>query len=193
MIIECGHCHARYQYDESRFEGKAAKKIRCAKCHQVFEIKNPKAAASPPASSHEDLDMTATAKRLKTRDEPLPPEVSTAPLEKGAGDTTPRLPAGKRLSLAIIDGPDAGKVHRIDKPRVVIGRTGADVVLNDAETSRAHAAIEVRDSLFLLQDLGSTNGTLVDGERINGQVELTNQSEFQIGSSTLMLIVTDEG
>jgi predicted Zn finger-like uncharacterized protein len=194
LIIECPHCHARYQYDESRFEGKAAKKIRCAKCQQVFEIKNPRATAPAAArpSPDDQLDLTV-AKRLKTKEEPLPEPVQTAPVDKPPGDDKPRLPPGKRLSLAIIDGPDAGKVHRIDKPRVVIGRTGADVPLNDAETSRAHAAVEVRDTLFLLQDLGSTNGTLVDGEKINGQVELSNQGEFQIGSTTLMLIVTEEG
>jgi predicted Zn finger-like uncharacterized protein len=195
LIIECPHCHARYQYDESRFEAKAAKKIRCAKCQQVFEIKNPRAAAPAAGrpSSDDPLDLTVTAKKLKTREEPMPEAVQTAPVDKPPGDDKPRLPAGKRLSLAIIDGPDAGKVYRIDKPRMVIGRTGADVPLNDAETSRAHAAVEVRDMLFLLQDLGSTNGTLVDGEKINGQVELSNQGEFQIGSTTLMLIVTEEG
>ena len=36
-------------------------------------------------------------------------------------------------------------------------------------------------------------GTLVDGERINAPVDLANQSEFQIGGTTIMLIVTDEG
>lgn len=102
------------------------------------------------------------------------------------------MPEGRRLSLAIIDGPDAGKVYRIEKPRVVIGRTGADLVLNDSETSRHHAAIEIRETQMILQDLGSTNGTLVDGSRIQGEVELYNQGEFQIGGTTLMMIVTDD-
>lgn len=205
MIIECAHCHARYQYDESRFEGKPAKKIRCAKCHQVFEIRNPATApksegAAPkprptaqpsPSPRGEALDGTMPGRTLKTVEEPLPDEVKTAPVETKQ-DSPPKLPEGRRLSLAIIEGPDAGKVYRIDKPKVVIGRSGADLVLNDAETSRAHAALEIRESVMLLQDLGSRNGTLVEGSRIEGQVELSNQSEFQIGSTTLMLIVTEE-
>lgn len=201
MIIECAHCHARYQYDEVRFEGKPSKKIRCAKCHQVFEIRNPTTAPKPEAAAPkpqpsasprgEALDMTMPGRVLKTVEEPLPQEVKTAPVE-GQQDSPPKLPEGRRLSLAIIEGPDAGKVYRIDKPKVVIGRSGADLVLNDAETSRAHAALEIRDSLMLLQDLGSRNGTLVEGSKIEGQVELSNQSEFQIGSTVLMLIVTDE-
>ena len=51
--------------------------------------------------------------------------------------------------------------------------------------------VEVRDSVIRLEDLGSTNGTLVDGEKITA-VDLNNQSEFQIGGTTIMLIVTDE-
>jgi pSer/pThr/pTyr-binding forkhead associated (FHA) protein len=103
-----------------------------------------------------------------------------------------KLPIGRRLSLAIIDGNDAGSVHRIDKPRIVIGRTGADVNVDDGEASRNHAAIEIRDNVFILEDLGSTNGTFVNGDRISAPVELTNQGEFQIGATTLMLIVTDD-
>jgi len=52
--------------------------------------------------------------------------------------------------------------------------------------------IEVRDSVIKLEDLKSTNGTLVDGEKIQAPVDLANQSEFQIGGTTIMLIVTDE-
>jgi pSer/pThr/pTyr-binding forkhead associated (FHA) protein len=51
----------------------------------------------------------------------------------------------------------------------------------------------VRDFVIRLEDLRSTNGTLVDGEKLNVPVDLANQSEFQIGGTTIMLIVTDEG
>lgn len=102
------------------------------------------------------------------------------------------MPQGKRLSLAIIDGPDAGSVFRIEKPRVTVGRTGADLNLNDTEASRQHAAVEIRDTAYTLHDLGSTNGTLVDGQKIDGPFELQNHSEFVVGGSTVMLIVTEE-
>ena len=103
------------------------------------------------------------------------------------------MPAGKRLSLAVINGPDAGNVYRIEKPRVTIGRTGADLALNDTEVSRIHAAIEIRDVTYVLEDMKSTNGTLVEEQKISGQVELMNQGEFQIGGTIIMLIVTEEG
>jgi predicted Zn finger-like uncharacterized protein len=191
LIIECTNCHSRYQYDESRFEQKASKRIKCARCQQIFEIFNP--AMAPPGSAPKAEPVgeqtSIRRERLKTvADEPVPdvappPVTNTEPL---------KMPAGKRLSLAVIDGPDAGSVFRMEKPRVTVGRQGADLTLNDADTSRQHAAVEVRESLYTLVDLQSTNGTLVNGQKIDGSVELQNHSEFQVGSSTLMLIVTDE-
>lgn len=196
VIIECSHCGSKYQYDVARFDGKAGKRIRCAKCQQIFEIHNPAAAAAPPAapapaaSSEGDFDQTRTARPRTLADVPKP-TTQEQPRTTGRLDLAPRLPDGYRFSLAVISGPDAGSVHRLDKPRITIGRA-ADVSINDNESSRHHAALEIREHLYLLEDLGSTNGTLIDGERISGQVELRNQSEFQIGASTLMLIVTEE-
>ena len=198
MIIECTNCHSKYQYDEDRFEGKPAKKIKCAKCQQIFEIFNPKAASSaqpapPPAPAPkkvDDGDSTfhrredrARLQRIEEPPAPPPPPKQSSGL---------KMPQGKRLSLAIIDGPDAGSVFRIEKPRVTIGRTGADLNLNDTEASRQHAAVEVLDTDYRLLDLGSTNGTMLDGQKISEPVELQNHSEFVVGVSTLMLIVTEE-
>jgi pSer/pThr/pTyr-binding forkhead associated (FHA) protein len=126
-------------------------------------------------------------------DTPAPAAVSEPARQTGRQSLPLQLPVGKRLSLAIIDGPDAGSVFRMEKPRVTIGRSNADLTLNDTEASRQHAAVEVHDSIYLLNDLGSTNGTMMDGHRISEPTELQNQSEFQVGGTTLMLIVTDEG
>lgn len=192
IIIECPSCHSKYQYDEERFERKPSKKIKCARCQQIFEIHNPAFAPKEPEAAVVG-DSTFTSRGEKTSTSRLPEQDTTAqaPIpEKPAG--APQLPQGKRLSLAILDGPDAGSVFRIEKPRVTIGRSNADLTLNDSEASRQHAAIEVRDHTFILTDLGSTNGTLVDGNRIDDAFELTDKSEFQVGGTTLMLIVTDD-
>jgi predicted Zn finger-like uncharacterized protein len=98
-----------------------------------------------------------------------------------------KLPDWERLSLACIAGPDAGKIFEIDKPRVVIGRASADILLSDSECSRQHAAIEVSEDKAMLIDLGSTNGTYV-GERRIQELELESRSEFDVGASTLMFI-----
>jgi predicted Zn finger-like uncharacterized protein len=193
LIIECTNCHSRYQYDESRFEQKASKRIRCARCQEIFEIFNP-AMVQGRAGTNKDVPGEQTSirrERLRTvSDEPVP---DSEPAPSPAANASPlQLPEGKRLSLAVIDGPDAGSVFRMEKPRITIGRQGADLNLNDSDASRQHAAVEVRDISYTLVDLESTNGTLVNGQKIEGSVELQNHSEFQVGSSMLMLIVTDE-
>ena len=196
VIIECTKCHARYQYDEDRFERKPSKKIKCAKCATIFEIHNPAFASTPEAESK------AADQTFQKRDEAKKPEAAAAKPavvdedEHEARDTgkvsTPQMPQGKRLSLAVINGPDAGSVYRIEKPRVTIGRTGADLALSDSEISRNHAAVEIRDMTYLVEDLKSTNGTLIEGEKISGLTEIQNHAEFTIGGTTLMLIVTED-
>jgi predicted Zn finger-like uncharacterized protein len=187
LIIECDSCHARYQYDEQRFERKPSKKIKCAKCGTVFEIINPAFAPKmdPPVGDQTFAKAPKSELDRVTEKKEEPPPTARVPTE-------PQLPVGKRLSLAIINGADAGAVYRIEKPKITIGRAGNDVNINDTEASRNHAAIEIRDTMYLLSDLKSTNGTLVDGEKITAQVEMQNHSEFQIGSTTIMLIVTED-
>jgi predicted Zn finger-like uncharacterized protein len=198
MIIQCNACQARFRYDESRFEGKATKRIRCTKCGNVFAIENPALGGARPTS-------IAIPKALDTTT-PVPATPRNTPAGRKAEDSTEqarygvgrtavdesllKLPADKRLSLAIIAGSDAGKIFPIEKPRVIIGRTNADVPLNDSEVSRQHAAIEVTPERVVLVDLGSTNGTYVAEQRIDSEM-LENQSEFEVGGTTLMLIVTD--
>ena len=76
MIIQCTACQARYHYDETRFAGAPAKRIKCTKCANVFEIRNP-AMAPPgmPASARPNsigpdefsLDETAMTEASKRR------------------------------------------------------------------------------------------------------------------------------
>jgi pSer/pThr/pTyr-binding forkhead associated (FHA) protein len=99
------------------------------------------------------------------------------------------LPEDRRLALAVIRGDEVGRVYPIDRPRMTIGRQGADIVLSDLEVSRIHAAIEVYRDRIVLKDLGSTNGTYVDEKPIK-TAYLQDRSEFRVGSTVLMLIVT---
>ncbi|MDX1582131.1 MAG: FHA domain-containing protein [Thermoanaerobaculia bacterium] len=181
MIITCEHCGARYKYAEERFEGKRAKKIRCAKCREIFEIVNPQFEDSD--SGEETTETTFTSK----------PEKKGVTEETGSFQPggLPSLPESQRLSLAVTEGPEAAKVFRVEKPRVTIGRQDADIEIDDRESSRKHAALEVRDGHFFLEDLGSSNGTYVEGRRIEEEVEIFDKSEFRVGATTLMLIVTN--
>ena len=95
-----------------------------------------------------------------------------------------KLPANKNAVLTIISGPSKGAVHYLKKPRVVLGREDAAIVLNDKEISRHHCLIEVRDNYANLKDLDSTNGTFFEEERVRAAM-LQDGAEFRIGTSLI--------
>jgi pSer/pThr/pTyr-binding forkhead associated (FHA) protein len=103
------------------------------------------------------------------------------------------LPRGKRVCLAVMAGPGNGSLYRLDRPRVVLGRAGAGatIELDDPEVSRSHAALECSGDRIVLRDLGSRNGTFVDERQVQEQA-LRDGSEFRLGRTRLLLIVSDE-
>ncbi len=144
---------------------------------------NPLVPAPPPPPASTAPDATAPPPGF-----PKPETTDRAAAVEAAGhERRLRLPVGHRYSLACIAGPEAGRIFEIAKPRVVIGRAQADIVIGDIQCSRQHAAIEVLDDKVYLVDLNSTNGTWIGEERVT-RVEIENRAEFEIGTTTLMLI-----
>ena len=105
-------------------------------------------------------------------------------------DPGAKLPEYRRYSIAVIQGNNSGEIYQITRPKTLIGRSDADIVIPDLEASRQHAQIDILGERAILRDLNSTNGTFVDDEKIN-IANLDNQSEFRIGTTVLMFIVTD--
>lgn len=100
------------------------------------------------------------------------------------------------LTLRITAGPGEGRDVETGGERFVVGReAGADLVLaEDEEASREHAALsELPDGRLQLEDLGSRNGTFVDGERIAGPVTLSGGEEVRIGTTTFEVVAPRAG
>jgi predicted Zn finger-like uncharacterized protein len=192
MIIECDRCYARYKYDETRFEGKPSKKVRCTKCLSVFEIYNTHAeeAAPPSGSGGPEETVVRLAEEGKRPSDTTRKSVAMAAPRRAGGEL--KLPTSAKLSLAVIAGPEAGKIFQIERPRIIIGRHDADINVDDPEVSRQHAALEISNDRITLVDLGSTNGTFMGDEPVK-EAPIENQGEFTIGGSTIMLIVTARG
>src|SRR4051794_34323639 len=66
---------------------------------------------------------------------------------------------------------------------MTIGREGCDVNLIDQEVSRRHAAIRSANGSFAIEDLGSTNGTFVNGDRITGVRVLAHGDTVRLGNT----------
>jgi len=89
--------------------------------------------------------------------------------------------------LTFNSGRRSGQVVEVPEEGLVIGRDRAcDVRLRDADASRRHTSLKpLADGRAVVEDLGSLNGTLVDGERISGPTVLDGGEEIRIGK-TLM-------
>jgi hypothetical protein len=71
--------------------------------------------------------------------------------------------------LVLRSGPTPGKSYPLEKVEAFIGRdVGNDITINDPEVSRRHARVFMQGANVVLEDLGSTNGTSVNGQRLFG-------------------------
>ncbi len=170
MQTVCTHCGAEHSLKETELSGHAKVQFRCSKCGK------------------------STVVQLKRRSDatvvmsPLPSFARAAPgglnLHSQPVDPSLKLPAAANVILSIMSGPSQGKSHTLTKPRVVLGREGADIAVEDPEISRHHCLLEVRDTYVNLKDMDSTNGTFFDEERVRAAV-LRDGTEFRIGGSVL--------
>ena len=189
--VTCPQCNAKYRFDESLLKGKKKGFAKCQKCDGRIEVSLDSEPESPdiPEPRREIAppeDPTAKVKKMRS-DEAIGTETMT--MSKKLGEALD-LPADKKYSLAVLQGKASGQIFAIAKSRTTIGRAGADIMLDDPECSRKHAVVEIQGARVTVTDLGSTNGTFVDGQRIDRQ-ELDKHSEFRIGEHVMMLIVTD--
>jgi len=109
--------------------------------------------------------------------------------ETGAARRVPALPERPRLpTLTILAGPNIGMVVRLDSPVLVIGRQrGVDLRIDDVGISRRHLRLTVDvERRVTVEDLGSRNGTWIDGERVTAARLLPAGARLQLGEDTVL-------
>ncbi|HEB66096.1 MAG TPA: FHA domain-containing protein [Chloroflexi bacterium] len=73
------------------------------------------------------------------------------------------------FQLSMRTGPAPGKVFALSQDEITIGRdVSNDFIINDVEVSRRHARLSRQGMQFVIEDLGSTNGTFINGQRLAG-------------------------
>lgn len=161
-------------------------------------------AAVPEGSSGTTLDrelargfrtrrLTVNGLPLPSLTVGLPPLVTGAVLVDGGHHpeglrTRSARVAPATLLLAVHSGPAAGTVLPLRRGSYLIGRTNADLTVPDPDLSREHARIEVSDTALTIEDLGSANGTEVDGKVVRNAA-LSTSSLIRCGRSTLSVVV----
>ncbi len=97
-----------------------------------------------------------------------------------------------RGRLMIVKGPDRGDTIAVEpRPRTVGSGAGCDVQLSDPAISRRHLEIQVGPEGVMVRDLGSTNGSFVQGARFN-ELTLGFGTEVTIGKTVLKYVPEEE-
>jgi len=100
--------------------------------------------------------------------------------------TAPGKPSA-RFALQIIEGPNAGKTIALTKAKVVVGRLKkCNLILTDRAVSGPHALITVGDTVGTIQDLQSSHGTQVNGQRITAETTLANGDQILLGHTKIV-------
>jgi serine phosphatase RsbU (regulator of sigma subunit) len=100
---------------------------------------------------------------------------------------TERRPREERVhDLVVVSGLEPGRRYRVTQKPVVFGRSSAsDACIRDQSLSKRHCQVQVVDGALEVTDLGSTNGTCVDGERVAGRAIIAIESMLEIGDQVL--------
>jgi pSer/pThr/pTyr-binding forkhead associated (FHA) protein len=156
-VIRIGNDEFRFYADSPPPSPKSAPKM------QAVEIPS----GGPPAGASQRLSETMhgiPAREIQRQN--TPPSPSAAPL----------------ASLLFRSGDMKGRRLPIKVPVVNIGRGDYnDVVIADPSVSTMHAKLQRREAIWILTDLGSTNGTFVEGEPLKGELPLSPGTTIRFG------------
>ena len=164
--VFCGQCGLQNPAD-ARF---------CSRCGTALH-----AEAEPPASGADQTSTLSIAGLEVDDHEDLAAELLGEP-----------LPSGFAL-LVVQRGPTAGSRYLLDQQVTTAGRSpDSDIFLDDVTVSRRHAQITRTDEGYVVEDVGSLNGTYLNRERIE-RAFVGNGDEVQIGKFRLLFFTSMHG
>lgn len=93
-----------------------------------------------------------------------------------------------QFQLVMKQGPVPGKTFELSRNELTIGRDiNNEIVINDAEVSRRHCRLFLQGDGYSLEDLGSTNGTFVNEQRVTGQRALRSGETVRVGDNVTLV------
>lgn len=96
------------------------------------------------------------------------------------------------LTLLVLQGPDKGRRYELPDAPALMGRESRQIPITDNTVSRRHCQLEPEDGRWMLKDLTSSNGTYVNGIKVNGEQELRLGDQIRLGR-TLMVFGAQHG
>jgi len=151
----------------------------------------------PPAAPHSAAQLVNTGfvqSPIAPAGHGLPPAPAHPPVAAAPAPAPARAAGPTSLAKFVVrSGPQKGERLLVKVPIVNIGRADYnDLVLSDESVSGQHAKLTRREGIWILVDLGSTNGTMVDGERIAEDTPLAPGCFVRFGDVQLVFEPTDD-
>lgn len=92
-----------------------------------------------------------------------------------------------QYQLILRIGPSPGKVYPLMKNEITIGRDiNNEIVINDSEISRRHCRLVISGDSYVIEDLGSTNGTWINEQRLAGSHQLITGENIRLGDNVVL-------
>lgn len=149
--------------------------LRAGQFEVISATEKEGAAASPQIPSQAPARPTQT---------PQTPPAAPAPIYKRqqpASTVAPNITAGQ--PVLDIDG----QRYSLNAPSIILGRSSeADILIDDTGVSRKHLEIRTQGGISTAVDLGSTNGSYVDGHRVQGSAPLQDGSNITMGRTQIV-------
>src|SRR5512146_3452468 len=93
-----------------------------------------------------------------------------------------------QFQFVMRSGPTPGATYSLEGDQLVIGRdSSSNIAINDAEVSRKHARLNYQGGKYVIEDLGSTNGTFVNGQRLVSPVVLKSGDVISLGEQIVLM------
>lgn len=184
MKVICENCTSPYDLPPGQ-EGK----LGCPVCKH---INTPMAVRLEDTRPQEETEEEVQDHPIKTmlyypdanrKDDP------TTAIQKATQGKQKSLSQSHQISLHILEGDQINNHFFLSKTETVVGRDKrCDIVLRDPEASARHCGIVVFESVAVLKDLGSTNGTVLNGYLIKEDL-LKDGDKIQVGGTTLQFCI----
>jgi pSer/pThr/pTyr-binding forkhead associated (FHA) protein len=118
-----------------------------------------------------------------------PPKVASAPAGDGGRKAKKANQRGpKRSQLLVLDPPDErGRTYPLGDELTMGRAAGCTVTVDDTYVSQIHARVFAREGQYLVEDLGSTNGTYLNRKKVSGPMVMQRGDRLQVGNTVLEL------